>query len=435
MIVDVLLICALKDEYDQVCNVTDGILDSGWLENVGPKGWLVSDATFSTPRSTNLNIRATWANHMGRESTQAVVSMLIHEQPARCIAMSGICGGRRGKVALGDVIFADRIWSYDSGKITVEDGESHFQGDILQYRPKPVWVQRMQQVAVDSNSPWLLERPIPTLESQEDWVLLRILAKEDPTSHANFSFECPNWDDTLRRLWKRKWLDRTMQLTQDGRARASKLSKLHPKNIPQSPAFQVHVAPIGTGATVAEDTGIFPRLANSMRKVLGIEMEASSIAALGEILEIPVIVAKGVSDYGDSFKDDRYRDFAARAAAECIIGFLRHNADLLPKTANTSTVAEPTNGHKTTQRYDLILFFAEAYPDVRDARAIWAKAGGKSSEVENIPRPRNLWQKLWQQSQQGATVTPMALLRTALEDYPNNALLSQCLAELNGNNC
>ncbi|MEM9494206.1 MAG: hypothetical protein AAGC55_33985, partial [Myxococcota bacterium] len=55
--------------------------------------------------------------------------------------MSGICAGRRGKVALGDVIFANRLWSYDAGKQT-----DRFQGDPLQYRPQRGWVQRMQSL-------------------------------------------------------------------------------------------------------------------------------------------------------------------------------------------------------------------------------------------------------------------------------------------------
>jgi hypothetical protein len=96
---------------------------------------------------------------------------------------------------------------------------------------------------------------------------------------------------------------------------------------------------MATGAAVSEDESIFPRLAESMRKVLGIEMEASALGALGNIHNIPVLVAKGVSDYGDSFKDDRYREFAARAAAECLIDLLRNAVDLLPPSKdNLSTV-------------------------------------------------------------------------------------------------
>ena len=69
--------------------------------------------------------------------------------------MSGICAGRRGKVNLGDVIFADRLWSYDAGKVEKEDGKDRFQGDMLQFRPDPVWVQRMQAVTIPSDAAWL----------------------------------------------------------------------------------------------------------------------------------------------------------------------------------------------------------------------------------------------------------------------------------------
>src|SRR5690349_12799959 len=105
--VDVLLICALKDEYDQVRAVTDALVGAGWVESIGPRGWIVADGSFATSIGVPLSIRTTWASQMGREQAQAVASMLIHAYPARCLVMSGICAGRRGKVALGDVIFAD----------------------------------------------------------------------------------------------------------------------------------------------------------------------------------------------------------------------------------------------------------------------------------------------------------------------------------------
>lgn len=82
-------------------------------------------------------------------------------------------------------------------------------------------------------------------------------------------------------------------------------------------------------------------------------------------------------------------------------------------------------GHTTAtvSPADLIHALAEEYPDVRDARALWVRAGGKASEVENISRPRDLWQRLWLHSMQGASVRPVALLKAALDDLPNNPVL------------
>jgi len=433
--IDVLLICALKDEYDQVLKVTDGLQSSGWNEHPIASGWIVADADFATGTGGILRIRATHASHMGREQVQAVVSKLISEQPTRCIAMSGICAGRQRKVSLGDVIFAERLWSYDAGKITVEDGATKFQGDPIQYNPSKVWVQRMQHVpSPSSNTSWLSSRPRLPLEYQEEWVLLRLYANEEPSQHPDFNSECPNWNDVLKRLWKREWVEKPLKLTDTGRQHAEELTLLHPDRLPTPSDFMIHVAPMATGAAVTEDAGIFPRLADSMRKVLGIEMEASALGAFGEVHDIPVVVAKGVSDYGDSFKDDRYREFSARASAELLIAFLRNAADLLPKQ-NTPTGLASANLSSPLSvsniPTDLINVLAEEYPDVQQARALWQRAGGRACDVENLARPRDLWQRLWQRSLQGASARPEMLLQSALEDLPENAVLHQYLAMLN----
>lgn len=432
---NVLLLCALKDEYDQVCEVTTGLVTLGWEEYPDANGWLVADGRFATTSGIPLNIRATYCHNMGRESVQAMASKLLNTQPACCIAMSGICAGRRGKVALGDVIFADRLWSYDAGKITIEDGKQRFQGDMLQYRPSPVWVQRMHSLTPPVDSAWLLQRPALPLGDQENWVLLRVLADEDPRQHPDFDTACPDWSEVLRRLWQRQWLEKPLALTAAGRERAGEIALLYLQKLPEPPAFQIHVAPMATGAAVTEDAGIFPCLAESMRKVLGVEMEASALGALGEIHGLPVLVAKGVSDYGDALKDDRYRLFAARAAAECLIALLRESADLLPGwRAVDSEPVEISDSSLPKSTADipleLIEVLAELYPDVRDARTLWQKAGGRASDVEYNPRPRGLWQRLWLNSRQGAAARPVALLQAALEDFPGNAVLRHYLESL-----
>ena len=364
--------------------------------------------------------------------------------------MSGICGGRRGKSSLGDVIFADRLWSYDAGKIVVEDGISKFEGDTLQFHPKELWVQRMQALSVSIDS-WSLKRPALPLENQEDWVLLRLFKKEIPSKHPDFVDKCPEWPETLHRLRQKKWVESPLNLTESGRKRASELSLLYPFNLPEPDDFKVHVDPIATGAAVIEDEGIFPKLANNMRKVLGVDMEASALAAFGDIHGVPVIVAKAVSDFGDRYKDDRYRHFGAHASAQCLIKLLRESADLLPNRSNLESTTFQPNPSKakayqsnlvrhskganklplSTASYtdkDLIDILSEEYPDVRDARAVWVRAGGKGAELENIARPKDMWQKVWLRSNQGASVTPNKLLISVASDLPNNSIINHYLS-------
>jgi nucleoside phosphorylase len=249
--------------------------------------------------------------------------------------MSGICAGRRGDVALGDVIIGDRLWSYDAGKRKVisqgkRTSQEVFQGDQIQFRLSAAWKQRGDSFQVDPAAKWLVGRPALPLENQEWWLLLALLRGEDPRNHPKRLDFCPDWPNVLPRLRRKGLLTKSgLALTEEGRHEAEEFDLLHIDGIPAPAPFRVHVAPIATGAEVTEDAGIFPRLAENMRKVMGVEMEASAIGAIGKMHDIPALVVKGVSDFGDEFKDDRYRHFAARASAECLLSVLRDGADLI----------------------------------------------------------------------------------------------------------
>jgi len=269
-------------------------------------------------------------------------------------------------------------------------------------------------------------RPKLTHEYQEDWVLLRRLEEVDPSAHADFKIECPDWTEVLKRLWKRGWLEKSITLTETGRKRAEELRLLYPHGLPKPPAFKVEVAPIATGAAVTEDDGIFPRLALSMRKVLGVDMEASALGVAGDFQNLPVVVVKGVSDYGDAFKDDRYRTFAARASAECLIALMKQVTDLLPDRQEDA-VSSPVSCNLAVP-VRLIRELANAYPDPSSARSVWERAGGQCSDVENIARPKDLWQRLWMRSTQGAVVRPINLLLAIHDDLPDNVIVKEFIA-------
>lgn len=340
---DVLIVNALRDEYDQVLRVEDGALDSQWFPMDGPNDYVASYRRYSGRDGAPLTVVATYAD-MTREQTQPIASLFVQHYKPRVLAMSGICAGRRGKVHLGDVIIGDRLWSVDGGKRTVErvDGQEKevFEGDPHQYRLKRPWRQRAQDIkwgGVFAEAVWLSERPALTLERQGDWVLSLLSEGEMPKDHPKRPEYCPDWKACLERLWRRGLLIQdTVQLTEAGKSHVKQLRLLYPDDLETPPNFQVHIAPIGTGAAVEEDEALFPRLASNMRKVLGMEMEASALGALGEIVDVDVLVAKGVSDHADSDKDDRYRAFAARASAEVVITLLRQ---LLKGNAGEGTPA------------------------------------------------------------------------------------------------
>jgi len=61
------------------------------------------------------------ADRMGMVSTAVLASKLLYCFRPRVCIMPGICAGIPDKTALGDVVFAEMAWDYQSGKFRVDD--------------------------------------------------------------------------------------------------------------------------------------------------------------------------------------------------------------------------------------------------------------------------------------------------------------------------
>ncbi len=87
---------------------------------------------------------------------------------------------------------------------------------------------------------------------------------------------------------------------------------------------------MATGNRVVVDQEIFPTIQKHIRKTRAIDMEGSSIAAVADIEAVEnSIIVKGVQDYADSNKDDRFRCYAIEASYAFLHQFL--NQELTPK--------------------------------------------------------------------------------------------------------
>lgn len=424
--IDVLIMCALKDEYDQLIEVSNGI-SKNWRE-FSVSGRNASKAEFVTDSGITITVVATWVASMGRESIQAVVGQLIGELHPKCLAMSGICAGRREKTQLGDVIFADRLWSYDVGKRVVENGIEVFQGDTLQYKPSETIVQNMQRTSSlykSQDMAWMELKPQYSLEAQENWVLKQLVDGKNPTEQDSFYEKCPDWSNVVLRLRKRGYVEKPVKLTEVGEDYIQELLLFNPKGLPAEPGFSVHVAPIATGATVTEDEQIFDNLSGHMRKVLGLDMEGSGLAASADSYNIPFIFAKGVSDFADPYKDDRYRTFAARASAELLVLLLRNSESLFTSKPNKLSEIESNNMDMDSD--DIVRLLAELYPNFDETQVLWERAGGKLSDLENKSRPYIRWHTIWKKVNQGSEVTPKALLQIIQKDNPQHTAIKSLL--------
>jgi nucleoside phosphorylase len=346
-VLDVLIVTAIKEECDAVLAVETGTEPgASWQRRAAVTGLELFERSFAAKDGT-LRFAVTRALGMGGVNAVIAASPLLQAYEVRCLAMCGVCAGRRDEVMLGDVIIADRAWTYDAGKVKVElDSEGIQteckQGDVETYSIRPrKWKQAAERFLPDPSAPWLALRP-RSYESQGDWLLERVLKEQDSVTHPAAASRCPDRDKALKLLWKVKRLEpMTTTLTAAGRRHIEELVVLHPDGLPEPRALKIAVGALATGSPVVEDPAIFGKLSSSVRKVLGLEMEASAVAALGDLSELAfTVVMKGVMDHADAFKSDNFKTFAARASAECLIAFLRAN---LPSAASNRVRRSPTD--------------------------------------------------------------------------------------------
>lgn len=129
---DIAIITALSDELD-------GLLHHplGWSERrIDGDGTIYHEGLIEADNGCFRVISAT-AGRMGMAAAAALSSKIIDLYRPQYIAMSGISGGIRGRVQLGDVLIADPSWDWGSGKYEVVDGQPRFAASPDQLRLSP----------------------------------------------------------------------------------------------------------------------------------------------------------------------------------------------------------------------------------------------------------------------------------------------------------
>lgn len=327
---DVLIITALKEEYDAVLKVDVGAVGV-WTVDQNSSGIDVAFRTYQAMDGRPIRIALAWAGHMRTVATAYAAGCLIEMLAPRCLAMCGVCAGRRGKVNPGDVIIGSLLYKYDTGAISTEYDDQGVRHDRFQAEPNPYpldehWRRCSQEFKVPADTPWLADRPL-TLEAQGNWVLAQLNVGEDPQKNPESAQRCPAWKATVTRLRKLEYVTEhaPLALSAAGTRHIQNVLLLHRGSLPAEPAHQVHVAPIATGDNVMRDPQLFDRLSNTMRTVLGVEMEAAAIGETAHTRGMRWVVMKAAMDFADHDKDDQFKPFAARASAECLVAFLRQN--------------------------------------------------------------------------------------------------------------
>jgi nucleoside phosphorylase len=272
---------------------------------------------------------------MGATAAVNTLLLLVTELRPRCIAMCGVCAGRRGKVHLGDVVAADRLYYHDTGKQV----PGRVQQDLTVYPLRDDWktaLEGMNTASRFQDEAWFKARPLTTEARLHRAVAaLRDGAPEPWNQVDPAPGGADEWPLIIAALRERRLLTASGgTLTRARRRFVDDLLFRHRNALPDLSStgriqpFRVHVAPIGSGTRVIEDEAIWTFVSQAMRKTLGIEMEAAAIAELAHRQRqhgLDWVVMKGVMDFADHGRDDHFKEFAARASAECLLWFLREH--------------------------------------------------------------------------------------------------------------
>ena len=89
----------------------------------------------------------------------------------------------------------------------------------------------------------------------------------------------------------------------------------------------VHICPSCSGSAVVMSEEIIKMVMSHQRKLGAIDMESYAVAEAAHVAtnkEVPWLIVKGVQDYANNDKDDKYRKYAAYISVEFLKKFIEN---------------------------------------------------------------------------------------------------------------
>ena len=322
--IDVLIITALREELEAARKA--GV--TSWQEHDG-----AGAAPYLLGSVNGLSVALARATAMGGRSIGAFTAQLVVKLQPRCLAMSGVCAGNPARTAPGDVIVADPAYEYDEGLRLGEE----FRGDHRHYPQDNRWLRAAQEFVPTG----LPSHGTASEDEAAVWYLERLYRGQDPRIHPARTRYFPRftWEPRLSRLESDGLIAfRTgrWSLTVDG---VERIERVLADDVdgPDTLPFAVLTGPMASGSAVVRDPAVWDQLTDmGERKILALEMEAATIATVAHDNQVPHwLVAKGVMDNADFDKEDRFKEFAARASAEVLFALLTELLPPVPADAST----------------------------------------------------------------------------------------------------
>jgi nucleoside phosphorylase len=220
----------------------------------------------------------------GNPSAAAAAAEFIQSHQPKAFFLLGIAAGIRGKVKIGEVVFSDRVIAYEPAALV-----RHEERTVVEPRPE---IDRIPH-AMNQD----LVAYAPDLER---------IAKRAQASGVRLPESTPGQEDVFQQHV------------------ASKAA--------------ARVATIASGEKLLRDPAKLHAIRAELHgRVEAGEMEAAGVVAACSRRGIPWLIVRGISDFGDEFKNDAFHDYAAGMAAAVLADFISHGLELDPAPQRPSS--------------------------------------------------------------------------------------------------
>jgi nucleoside phosphorylase len=269
---------------------------------------------------------------MGGIATAMLTDHVINEFNPRVVMMTGVCGGRRGEVHLGDLVVADRVFSLE-GKATI----GGMQYDIQTWQVQDQLLSVLETLNKNIAEWWTEARPT-TMEFKMQTIERALFdANDQGVRAAQLKDACGCSDDnSMFQKLRTALIDSNRIEFRDGEFFLTEWRKSEIQHIvdlgddfPESPLSQraqAHIGPVAispSGVRSDMTPEVWAEIVKFERKVLGVEMEGVGLFASGaRHRTATVLFAKGVMDFADQYKDDSFKQYAARLSASWAWAFV-----------------------------------------------------------------------------------------------------------------
>ncbi len=219
----------------------------------------------------------------GNPSCASAATELIHRWNPSIVLLMGIAAGVRSRVKIGEVVISAQVWAYEPAEVRREADQS-----ILIPRPDSV-----------------------------------------PLSHRVEQDICAYDEDPNRIL-------RIFSKRVGGRFPVPPEGKQDEYSRDVAASVSIRFGAVASGEKLLRDPQKLRVIRSTQHgKVEAGEMEAAGLVEACRRAELPWLVVRGISDFGDEFKDDSFHTFAASMAAATLADFVS-NGLALPSTKAVS---------------------------------------------------------------------------------------------------